>query len=651
MRKLKEHKVLFLPDDKEIKIAEGKTVLDATRELGIEIQSICGGTGACGKCLIQVKDGEYTSHNINSSPDHLSPLNNMEKEHMSPQELKTNYRLACLAGIYGDVVIQIPEDSRLYKHVILESGRKRDIIVNSAIQSYYVELSPPSLQDQRGDLERLAKKLQDIHRLKDLGEDYQVLQKLPCRVRKEDWRVSAVIWDDKEICDLYGGKKLDAYGIAVDLGTTTIAAYLCELTTGNCVSVKSTLNPQIDYGEDVITRINYCIKNRKGTRQLHRAVISAFNQLIEELCAEANINNNDIHEMVVAGNTIMHHLFLNINPDPIGHSPFPPALKKPLNIKARDLNLKINPGANVYLPPLSSGYIGADNIAVILAEEPYLKEEMHLIIDLGTNAEVVVGNKDQLLCTSSPTGPAFEGANISFGMRAAEAAIEKIRIDPKTLEPSLKIIGSDKWFPESKKIRPRGLAGSGIIDGVAELRKAGLIDSSGKFIFNRDTERLVKDDRGRSQYVLAWAKDTKIKRDIVISQQDIRSVQLAKAAVYVGGRMLMEQLGIKEIDRIILAGAFGNYIDKENALVLGLFPDCPLDKIDSVGNASGDGARLALLNKDKRKEAEKVALNILHIEKSSDPDFQEDFFQALAIPHAEDPFPTVENLLPENNKK
>ena len=648
---MKKHRVLFLPDNKEIKIAEGKTLLEAARKLGIEIQSICGGIGACGKCLIQVKEGEYSSYDLNSRPEHLSTIQSMEEEHMSLKEIKTNYRLACMAGVYGDVVVHIPESSRLYKHVILESGRERDIIVNPSIQSFYVELSPPSLQDQRGDLERLAQKLQDIHKLNDLEEDYQVLPKLPCRVRKDGWKVSAVIWDDKEICELYGGKNLDTYGIAVDLGTTTIAAYLCELNTGNCLSVKSTLNPQIDYGEDVITRINYCIKNRKGTKQLHKAAINAINQLIEELCAETNINNNNIHEMVVAGNTIMHHLFLNISPDPIGHSPFPPALKKPLNIKARELELKINPGAYVYLPPLLSGYIGADNIAVIIAEEPYLKEEMHLIIDLGTNAEVVVGNKEKLLCTSSPTGPAFEGANISFGMRAAEGAIEKIIIDPETLEPSLRIIGSEKWFPESKKIRPRGLAGSGIIDGVAELRKAGLIDSSGRFNFSRESERLFKDEKGHSQYVLAWAKDTSIKRDIVISQQDIRSVQLAKAAVYVGGRMLMEQLGIKEIDRIILAGAFGNYIDKENALVLGLFPDCPLNRIDSVGNASGDGARLALLNKNKRKEAEEIARDIQHIEKSSDPYFQEEFFQALAIPHAEDPFPTVEKLLPENNRK
>jgi len=641
---LGDYRVVFLPDNKEIKVPEGTTLLKSAQSLHIEIHSICGGKGTCRKCHVQVASEGFLKKGVRSSSDNLSPLTSIEKEHFSEEEIKESYRLACQVKVHGDVVIHIPESSRLHQHIILESGRKRDIKINPSINNYYIELTAPSLQDQRDDLRRLTDKLQEAYQLGGLTADYQLLKDLPVLSRNADWKMTAVVCADKQIRGIHPGEKRHSYGVAVDLGTTTIVAYLCELDSGDILSVKSSLNPQIKYGEDVISRINYCSQNNEGTLHLHESVIKVLNELLEELCAEAGIKLKEIYEMVLAGNTVMHHLFLNINPNYIGRSPFVPTVKKSLNIRALDLGLQINPGANIYLPPVLSGYIGADVIAVLLAEEPYLKEEMHLIIDMGTNAEVVLGNKDQLLTTSSPTGPAFEGANIKYGMRAAKGVINKLRLNPQTLEPELTIMGSDE------NILPQGIAGSGIIDAVAELRKAGFIDQSGRFNKKKESDRLVKDSNGHFQYVLAWAEETLIDKDIVIHQQDIRAVQLAKAAVYVGAQMLMKELGIDRADKIILAGAFGNFIDRENALVLGLFPDCPLEDISSVGNASGDGAKLALLNREKKQEADSISANIKHLEKSTETTFKDNFLRALAIPHADEPFPTIEHLLPENNK-
>ena len=631
--------IVFQPSGRRGEVPAGKTVLAAAQELGVGIEASCGGKGVCGKCRIIVEEGRFEKLGLVSGASHVSERGETEEKFFTEDELSRGYRLACLTQITGDLVVTVPEESRSVKQVILEKGKKRTFTINPAVKQYTIKLPAPTLEDARDDRRRLLDVLEEKEGLSGLTVDYPVLRTLPRTLRENDWLVTVSVWQGKEVIRVESGEAPHSLGIAIDIGTTTLAAFLCDLVTGELLSKASRMNPEIGYGEDVLARISYAMANEDGGEKLQRAMQDAVSELAAQMTGEIGRTPSEVDEMVLVYNTAMHHFTLGLDSRYVGRSPFAPAASDALDIKARDLGILINPSANIHSLPIEAGFVGADNVAVLLAEEPYNSESVKLIIDIGTNGEIDLGNKERLLSTSCATGPALEGAQIAFGMRAAPGAIERIEINPETYEPRYKVIGKDEWFPDISFTGAQGICGSGIIDVVAELYRAGIISKAGRINTKLDTPRVRKDDKGKAEYVLAWAPETAVHKDIVITQGDIRAVQLAKGAIYVGAKYLMEKYGIDHVDEVILAGAFGSYINKKSAMALGMFPDCALEKVQAVGNAAGDGARIALLNVEKRKEAARVAREVEFIETAVEPDFQTRFMEALAIPHAKDEFP------------
>lgn len=631
--------IVFQPSGRRGEVPAGKTVLAAAQELGVGIEASCGGKGVCGKCRIIVEEGRFEKLGLVSGASHVSERGETEEKFFTEDELSRGYRLACLTQITGDLVVTVPEESRSVKQVILEKGKKRTFTINPAVKQYTIKLPAPTLEDARDDRRRLLDVLEEKEGLSGLIVDYPVLRTLPRTLRENDWLVTVSVWQGKEVIRVESGEAPHSLGIAIDIGTTTLAAFLCDLVTGELLSKASRMNPEIGYGEDVLARISYAMANEDGGEKLQRAMQDAVSELAAQMTGEIGRTPSEVDEMVLVYNTAMHHFTLGLDSRYVGRSPFAPAASEALDIKARDLGILINPSANIHSLPIEAGFVGADNVAVLLAEEPYNSESVKLIIDIGTNGEIDLGNKERLLSTSCATGPALEGAQIAFGMRAAPGAIERIEINPETYEPRYKVIGKDEWFPDISFTGAQGICGSGIIDVVAELYRAGIISKAGRINTKLDTPRVRKDDKGKAEYVLAWAPETAVHKDIVITQGDIRAVQLAKGAIYVGAKYLMEKYGIDHVDEVILAGAFGSYINKKSAMALGMFPDCALEKVQAVGNAAGDGARIALLNVEKRKEAARVAREVEFIETAVEPDFQTRFMEALAIPHAKDEFP------------
>ncbi|MBQ4422632.1 MAG: DUF4445 domain-containing protein [Schwartzia sp.] len=637
--------IVFQPSGRRGEIEAGKSVLEAARTLGVGIEAACGGARVCGKCRVIVETGRFEKLNLVSSADHVSPVGDVEKKFLTAEELSRGYRLACNAFLSGDLVVTVPEESRSAKQVILEKGRERKIEVRPAVKNITVTLPAASLSDFRDDRQRLLDALEKETGLKHLSVDYPVLKELPQILREGNWTVTATIWQEKEVIRVAPGKRETSLGAAVDVGTTTLAAFLCDLTTGEVLAKASRMNPQIGYGEDVLARISYAASETDGREKLQASIIEALNALTADMTEKAGFSASDVDEMVLVYNTAMHHLALGLDPRYVGRAPFAPAASAPLDVKARDLGVKINPSGNVHSLPVEAGFVGADNMAVLLAEEPYNGDKIKLIIDIGTNGEIDLGNKKRLLSTSCATGPALEGAQIAFGMRAAPGAIERVKIDQLSYEPRYKVIGQDEWYPVPcdrhptvQKIGAQGICGSGVIDAIAAMYTAGVISKAGRINAKLDTPRVRRGESGKLEYVLAWAKETAVGKDIVITQADIRAVQLAKAALYVGAEYLMEKLGVDHVDEVILAGAFGSYIDKESAMAIGMFPDCDLSRVHAVGNAAGDGARIALLNVGKRHEAAKVARRVEFVETAIEPDFQKKFMDAIAIPHAKAKF-------------
>lgn len=643
-----EFNVIFQPSGRRGKVEAGKTILTASHELGVDIESVCGSSKVCGKCKVKIEEGYFEKFGIESRVSHLSPLTQQEQKYMKSKEIEENYRFACATEVHGDILVFVPEESRGAQQIVLETGKERVFTLDPAVRKYYVELEPATLEDHRGDFERLREAL--CAKYSKLGEnlamDYFVLRKLPLVLRKGEWKVTVTIWQGREIIDIEPGFNEKIVGVGIDIGTTTVAAYLCDLHTGKVLSKKSMMNPQVRYGEDVLSRISYSMMEDNGLEKMHNTMVESINTLIRKMTEEVGLLAIDVQEIVLVFNTVMHHIALNIDPKFMGRSPFAPAIKQSMDIKARDLKIEINPCGNIHVLPIEAGFVGADNMAVLIAEEPYKHDEMRLVIDIGTNGEIDVGNKHNMLSTSCATGPALEGAQIKFGMRAAPGAIENLRINPETLEPRYKVIGNEVWYPEDKKLGAKGICGSGIIDAIAELFKAGIIGPSGRF--NKGLEefpRVRKGPDGRMEYVICWSDETSIGQDISITIGDVRAVQLAKSALYVGAKYLMEKLGVEHIDSVTLAGAFGSFIDVESAMVIGMFPNCNLDKVKAVGNAAGDGAQIALLNKEKRVEADRVAKEVFFVETAIESDFQQRFSDAMAFPHNQDAFPSIQHIL------
>ncbi|MDX1413294.1 MAG: ASKHA domain-containing protein [Candidatus Promineifilaceae bacterium] len=651
-----EFQVIFMPSGRRGRVTKGTAVLDAARQLGVEIESICGGRLTCNKCRVQIEDGKFSKHKITSDKTHLSPPS-VEETQLLKKLNSLDCRLSCQAEIQGDALIFVPEESRGQKQIIRKSAVERAITVSPAIRQVYVEVDHAQLGEHRGDWGRLQDALAKQEGLVNLSIDLRTLRKLQPTLRQENWAVTAIVWQDREVIDVLPGFAEGIYGLAVDIGSTTIAGHLCDLRTGEILATESLMNPQVTYGEDLMSRISYAIEYKDGVDKMHNALIEALNKLAARALKKAGLRSRHIYDAVFVGNTTMIHLLLGIHPQELGGAPFALANRDSMDIRARDLNLRIHPGAHVHILPAEAGHVGADNVGVLLAEEPYKQEKITLLLDVGTNAEIVLGNRDWMLSASSPTGPALEGAQITHGMRAAPGAIERVRIDPLTQEPSFQVIGEERWsniwnlspdapLAEQPQHLAAGICGSGIIEVVVEMYLAGVLLPDGGFNIHCASPRLVWDGP-RGKYLLATESQTTTGQPLFITQADVRNVQLAKAALYAGAKLLMNRSGVEKVDRVILAGAFGSYIDTKHAMVLGMIPDCDLADVYAVGNAAGDGARIALLNKQKRIEAQQLVEWVKYIETAVDPDFQEEFAGAIHIPHRSDPFPHVAGLLPE----
>jgi uncharacterized 2Fe-2S/4Fe-4S cluster protein (DUF4445 family) len=661
-----KHIVILQPSGRRGQVDEGTSVREAARELGVEIESICAENATCGKCMILVEEGRFERYGIESKRENLSPVEAAERAYFDRRSnvLKARgwevgqVRLSCQCKVLGDVLINVPEESRGNKQIIRKSASQRTIEIKPSIRKYLVTMMPPNLERPFADWERLAEGLEtsmglirrgeeNLPKWSDLKIDTMCLRTLSQTLREANWEVTVSVWQDKEVVQVQPGLVEESYGAAVDIGSTTIALYLCDLRTGEILAAESEMNPQIVYGEDVMSRIQYTIEHKDGLEKLHRAVIDVLNKLLKLSARKARIKTEDILEMVLVGNTTMHHLVLNLPPRDLGRAPFVPAIHHSLDIKARELGLHINSSANIHVLPTIASFIGADTSGVILAEEPYKQDENWLIIDVGTNAELVLGNRKRLVCTSTPTGPALEGAHVEYGMRAAPGALERVHIDEKTLEPKYKVIGVDGWNTDHADFKGhvKGICGSAIIDAVAEIFRVGIIDSRGRFKRGLESPRIREGANGL-EYVIAWADETSIGRDIPVTQQDMRQIQLAKAALFTAARTLLKRMGLESPDKIILAGGFGSYIDKEMAMLIGLIPDCPLENVYAVGNAAGDGARIALLNIEKRREIETVTRRVERFELPTDPEFQNQFMMATSLPHMSEPFPHIAHLIP-----
>ena len=644
--------VIFMPSGRRGRVPHGTSLLDAARQVGVEIESICGGRLTCGKCQVQVEIGSFAKHGILSKDENVSPPSAEESDFLR-QRRASDCRLSCSAIVRGDLLVTVPEESQARKQIVRKSATKRVIEIKPAVRQVYVEVEPADLWDHRGDWERLQAALAGQWQLDAVYADALVWRDLQHILRQGKWAATVTLWQEREIIDVRPGYHEGAYGLAVDVGTTTVAGHLCDLRTGEIVATESMMNPQVTYGEDLMSRISYGMMHNDGVAVMHKAIIKALNQLAGRAAAQAGIKISDIYEVVLVGNTVMHHLLLGIDPVELGGAPFALATHSAIDLKARDLGLRLHPGANVHIPPVIAGHVGADNVAVLLAEAPHQQDEMMLIIDIGTNGEILLGNRHRVLSASSPTGPAFEGAQISHGIRASPGAIERVRIDPQTLAPRFRVIGDERWSDEwpagsgngHQPTLASGICGSGIIEVIAELFLAGILWPDGRFNPSLDHPRLRWQGKSGA-YVLATAGQTSTGEPILVTQDDVRAIQLAKAALYAGAKLLMNRAAVTTVDRVLLAGAFGSYIDPKHAMVLGLIPDCDLERVYAVGNAAGDGARIALLNRDKRLEAQQVTRWIDYVESAVEPGFQEEFVAAIHLPHKSDPYPHLADILP-----
>jgi uncharacterized 2Fe-2S/4Fe-4S cluster protein (DUF4445 family) len=634
--------VVFTPSGKRGRFPVGTPLLTAARQLGVDIDSVCGGRAICGRCQVLVAEGEFAKHGVRSSAASLSPFSETEKRYGTRKVLAEGRRLSCQARVEADVVVDVPSNSQVHRQVVRKAAEARDIELYPLVKLHYVEVAEPDMHDPTGDLQRLEAALEREWQLRALECDLSVLQQLQAILRTGQWKVTVAVHDASRIVAVWAGFHETAFGLAIDVGSTTIAAHLCDLVSGEVVASVGRMNPQIRFGEDLMSRVSYSMMNPGGAAQMTRAVREALSELAAEVAELAGIERESILEVTLVGNPIMHHLVLGIDPVELGGAPFALAIDRAVTVTAAELGVALHPNARVYALPCIAGHVGADTAGMILAERPDLGDEMTLLVDVGTNAEIVLGNRHRLVACSSPTGPAFEGAQISCGQRAAPGAIERVRIDRQTLEPRFKVIGSDLWsdepaFPEAVKATGvTGVCGSGIIEIIAEMYLAGIVTQDGVIDGSlvARSPRVVPSGRTYS-YVLHEGPH----QTLAITQNDVRAIQLAKAALMAGIRLLMERLGLEAVDRIRLAGAFGAHIDVKYAMVLGMIPDCDLAKVNSAGNAAGTGARIALLDSRSRSTIEALVRRVEKIETAIEPRFQEHFVEAMAIPHKTAAYP------------
>ena len=640
-------KVVFTPSGRRGSFPVNTPLLHAARVLGVDIDSVCGGRGLCGRCQIICAEGSFAKHQIDSNSSHLSPVCATEikyGERKTP--LANGRRLSCHTLLLDDVVIDVPPESQVHRQIVRKDAEYRDISLDPATRLYYVQVDEADMHVPKGDLQRLIEALEQAWELPNLVCDNTLLKALQPALAKGKRGITVAVYKNRHIIALWPGFRDKAYGVAVDVGSTTIAAHLCDLSSGAVMASASLMNPQIRFGEDLMSRVSYVMMHPEGADEMTLVIREALNSLFVEVAVEIGVTVEDILEITLVANPIMHHILLGISPVELGGAPFALTTDAAVEVPAAELDLNINGGGRIYILPCIAGHVGADTAGMILSEEPQEQDQMTLLVDVGTNAEIVLGDRQRLLACSSPTGPAFEGAQISCGQRAAAGAIERVRINPETLEPRFKVIGSDLWSDEDGfaeaivTLGVTGICGSGIIEVVAEMYLAGIVTVDG--IVDGDlasrTSRIIQNDRTWS-YVLHSPENDE--SQILVTQNDIRQIQLAKAALYAGVKLLMDHIGTDRVERIRLAGAFGSHINVQHAMVLGLIPDCVLGEVSSAGNAAGTGARIALLNSQSRDVIETLVKNIEKIETALEPKFQDYFVDAMAFPNKTDPFPNL----------
>ncbi len=639
--------VVFTPSGKRGRFPLGTPLLTAARALGVDVDSVCGGRGLCGRCQVLVMEGEFAKHGVQSRAENASAVSAAEQRFAARRPLPSGHRLSCSTQVLGDLVVDVPASSQVHRQVVRKEADAHDITLDPVVRLHEVEVERPDMQNPSGDLRRLIGALEREWQLCGLTCDPGVLPQLQSALRAGEWQVTVAVRGGTRIIAVWPGFQDRAYGLAVDVGSTTIAGHLCDLGTGEVMASSGMMNPQIRFGEDLMSRVSYAMMNPGGAARLTAAVREALSALAGQVAERAGIQREEILEMTLVGNPIMHHLVLGIDPVELGGAPFALAVDHSVTIRARDLGIEIHPNASLYALPCIAGHVGADCAGVILAERPDLGEELTLLVDVGTNAEIVLGNRYRLLACSSPTGPAFEGAQVSCGQRAAPGAVERVRIDPVTLEPRFKVIGSELWSDDAgfsastARSGISGVCGSGIIEVIAEMYLAGIINQDGVIdgALRERSDRIVPSGRTFA-YVLHRGEVP-----LAITQNDVRAIQLAKAALHAGIRLLMEHMGVEQVDRIRLAGAFGSHIDVKYAMVLGMIPDCDLKHVGAAGNAAGTGARIALLDASARPTIEELVRRVEKIETALEPRFQQHFVEAMAIPHKTAAYPNLRKVV------
>ncbi|MDD3993021.1 MAG: ASKHA domain-containing protein [Desulfobacteraceae bacterium] len=616
-------RIVFLPSGLRGSVTPGTRLDQAARQIGADVQSLCGGQGKCGKCRVRI-----ASPTANRGS--LSPPSAAETEALSAADLAGGWRLACQTEVFGDVTVEVPEESRTRRQVIRKAPGNRAITPNPAIRRLQLQVQPPDRHFPMADWERLKTESAFMDQAISPVPDISVLRSLPAILRQNEGRVTMAVHVDGHCVGILKDPDIPLAGVALDIGTTSLAAHLCDLATGQVLATASAINPQVVFGEDVISRIAHASTGPEATDQLHRSIIDAVNDLLEALWDQSGISPEATVDMVCVGNPCMHHLFLGLDPSGLGLAPFVPVVSQSVSVYARDLGLHLAAGASIHWLPLVSGFVGADTIGALLATTDEWNGKTVLMVDVGTNGEIVLAHENRLRCASCATGPALEGATLRHGMRAAAGAIERVWIDPETLTVRYRVIGD---IPECP-VPPVGICGSGIIDAVAAMLKAGVIGPNGRLKRDLNTPRMLVSGNHLA-FVLVPAEESATGRPIVIDQEDIRAVQMAKGAIHAAGRLLMEAADVKTVDKVLLCGAFGSVIDPVAATLIGLVPETAPERIVATGNAAGDGARLALLDRTRRVEAARLALRLEYLELTLHPRFQREFAMAMFFPHKE----------------
>ncbi len=647
----REVHVVFTPSGRQGTVSPGSTALEAARALGVDLDTVCGGRGICGRCQVVPSFGEFAKHGITSDSTAISDPGPTELGYGGKRPLATTSRLGCQMHINGDVVLDVPPGSQVHKQVVRKRVEVPDMVIDPVVRLYFTSVAEPELDSPQGELGRLKAALETDWQLLGLSAGLEAVKALQLALLQTR-DITVAVRDGAEIVAAWPGFVDEVFGVAIDVGSTTIAGHLLELATGEVRASSGVMNPQIRFGEDLMSRVSYVMMNPEGADDLTSSVRASLDELVAELAAEAAIDTSAILELTLVGNPVMHHLMLGLDSVPLGGAPFALAVDEALELRASELDIGANPSARVYVLPCIAGHVGADTAAAILSERSHEATGIQLMVDVGTNAEIVLGGADRLLAASSPTGPAFEGAQISCGQRATAGAIERVRIDRETLEPRYRIIGSELWSDDpgfaadTSKLTITGVCGSGIIEVVSEMHLAGIVTTDGIIDGTKaaTSPRIVEEGRTFS-YLLHDPETGTDQPQLLITQNDIRAIQLAKAALYAGVQLLMDHLGVTEIDSIRLAGAFGSHIDPTYAVALGLVPDCDLDNVTSAGNAAGTGAVIALLSGAARREIEDVVRRVEKVETATEPKFQDHFVDAMAIPHKTANYPHLSNVI------